>query len=291
MNRAYNNNYSVLPFYTDISMQVRYLTYSYGAIYPLYCPRNMRPCFQILETSGSIPTLSQLSVKLCDKDNNELQSVLFTNDLWVCDLTDMGGGYIIASRGEYDHAANNGQLLPIGTYYIKLTDSLNNKVYYSEFITIINDADSYTKIRWRNLDDLYTDSGIILYTLFGTNTQGQSISATYTNTLYLLTQLGKPEYQFDEEGETRDGHFFPTKQVSYKKYKAVIEATEYLLDAMRLIRLADSVVVTDPYGTEFNADTFLITPQWQEQGDLAVCTIEMTTDTAVKKCGRATAIQ
>ena len=55
---------------------------------------------------------------------------------------------------------------------------------------------------------------------------------------------------------------------------------------MRFIRMADYVVVTDKYGRKYNCDTFLITPKWQTQGNLASVEIEFQTDTVVKKIGR-----
>jgi hypothetical protein len=107
----------------------------------------------------------------------------------------------------------------------------------------------------------------------------------YRNTLYLNTQLGKPEYEFNEEGENRDGFFFPEKQISEKKYKCQVLAPEYLCDVMRLIRMCDHVRVTDK-GRIYDCDTFLITPEWQEQGNLASVEIEFETDTVVKKIGK-----
>jgi hypothetical protein len=50
--------------------------------------------------------------------------------------------------------------------------------------------------------------------------------------------------------------------------------------------MCDHVRVIDKYGRVYNCDTFLITPEWQEQGDLASVEIEFETDTVVKKIGR-----
>lgn len=279
MNTAFNNNYSVLPFYTDIDMQFRYLTYSYGAIFPLFCPKNMYPCFQIVLPEGStLPTTSDITMFLMAKDGTQVKQMPISTDLHTTSIDANGvTRNIIWESGETEHTSAS-YILPIGQYYIKLVDASNNTTYYSDFITIVDSVADYLKIEWRNLDNLIGDSAIILY---------KTPTLTYRNVVWLPTQLGKPEYQFEEEGENRDGHFFPTKQVSYKKYKAVFEACEYLLDVMRLIRLADIVTVTDPYGTQFQADTFLITPQWLEQGDLASVTLEMTSNTVVKRCGRA----
>lgn len=284
MNTAFNNNYSVLPFYTDMEMQFRYLTYSYGAIFPLFCPKNMYPCFQIVLPEGSdepklkVDDVKKIRMYLMNKDGSTVREMSISPDLRTSSV-DVNGvtRYIILELGETVHTADH-YILPIGQYYIKLQDLINNVTYYSDFITIVDSVDDYLKVEWRNLDNLIGDSAIILY---------KKGSLEYRNVVYLPTQLGKPDYQFEEEGENRDGHFFPTKQVSYKKYKAVFEACEYLLDVMRLIRLADIVTVTDPYGTQFQADTFLVTPQWLEQGDLASVTLEMTSNTVVRRCGKA----
>ena len=95
-----------------------------------------------------------------------------------------------------------------------------------------------------------------------------------------------PDYEFEEEGEERDGYFFPEKQISEKTYKFSFLAPEYLCDVMRLIRLSDIVQVTDKYGHLYNVDSFLIEPKWQQQGNLANVECEFQTDTVVKKIGR-----
>ena len=38
----------------------------------------------------------------------------------------------------------------------------------------------------------------------------------FKNRVYVCSELGKPEYKFEEEGENRDGYFFPEKQISEK---------------------------------------------------------------------------
>lgn len=298
MRRGYNNNYSVLPFYTDIQMQYRHLTYSFGSVYPLYVPKGMRPCFQIVVPAASGDELMQssdLTFYLMDKNDNYVPFHTGTgaaaSTISMYDDIDtfydaQNGCVVIIGYGEYDHSASGAtdtQILPLGTYYIKLVDSHNDRTYFSEFFTAVDFISNWTRVEWRCLDDINTDSGKIYYSI----PQAGEENRPFRNVVHLLTQLGKPDYQFDEEGENRDGHFFPTKQVSYKKYKAVFEAPEYLLDVMRLIRLADIVTVTDPYGTAFPADTFLITPQWADQGDLATVTLEMTSNTVVKRCGKA----
>ena len=55
---------------------------------------------------------------------------------------------------------------------------------------------------------------------------------------------------------------------------------------MRLIRLSDYVKITDRWGHVYRADTFLMTPQWQTQGDLASVEVEFTANTIAKKIPR-----
>ena len=66
----------------------------------------------------------------------------------------------------------------------------------------------------------------------------------------------------------------------------MILASEYLCDVMRFIRLSDVVFIRDQFGNTYRADTFLINPKWEEQGDVASVEIEFTCDTVAKKIAR-----
>lgn len=54
---------------------------------------------------------------------------------------------------------------------------------------------------------------------------------------------------------------------------------------MRLIRMSDFVTVYSQ-GRKYDCDTFLITPKWQTQGNLASVECEFECATVVKKIGR-----
>jgi hypothetical protein len=148
--------------------------------------------------------------------------------------------------------------------------------FYSEIFTVVNDIEPFLKIEWWDKEDLIFDAGRIV---FKTN------AYRYKQRLYLQSDIAKPEYVFDEEGETRDGYFFPIKQISEKRYRFSFFASEYLLDVMRFIRMADYVEITH-HGKVFRPDTFLITPEWEDNGDVASVDAEFETDTVVKKIGR-----
>lgn len=176
----------------------------------------------------------------------------------------------------YDVLVFGGQL-PVfssmnnGQYYAKINDGYDN--YYSEIFTVVNDIEPYLKITWWDVDDFTMDAGTIVYT-----------NPAFKNVLYLQSDLAKPEYPFEEEGETRDGYFFPTKQISEKRYRFNFLASEYLLDVMRFIRMADFAEI-EYHGQRYSLDTFLITPEWENNGDVASVEAVFDTATVAKKIG------
>lgn len=159
-----------------------------------------------------------------------------------------------------------------GPYYAVLSDGVNT--WYSEIFTVVNDIAPYLKIEWWDTEDFVMDSGTIVYKYAG--------GTQFKNVLYLEADIAKPEYPFEEEGETRDGYFFPIKQISEKRYRFAFLASEYLLDVMRFIRMADYAQITKN-GQTYKLDTFLITPAWEDNGDVASVEAEFDTATVAKK--------
>lgn len=264
-----NNNISVLPFYTNINEQNHRKSYAYGEVYPLFCQAGLLLPFQI-QRAHRDNTITQVS--LYRKDGTYVSNLQFSMTeagLTIVPFTALGYDIILFPA-----------IFPIssivmfdGQHYLTLTDGV--ETWYSEVFTIVQDMSPYLKIEWYNDENLVFDGGQFVFD-----------NPRFHNFLYFATEVGKPEYTFEEEGESRDGFFFPEKQLSEKRYKCTILAPEYLCDVMRLIRMCDHVRVTDKYGRIYDCDTFLITPDWQEQGDLASVEIEFETDTVVKKIGR-----
>ena len=158
-----------------------------------------------------------------------------------------------------------------GQYYAVLVSG--ERTWYSEVFTVVNDIAPYLKIVWWDNEDFVMDAGRIVYR-----------NPNFKNVLYLDAQIAKPEYVFEEEGESRDGYFFPTKQISEKRYRFAFLASEYLLDVMRFIRMADFAYI-ESNGQRYSLDTFLITPEWESNGDVAAVSAEFDTATVAKKIG------
>ena len=263
-----NNNISVLPWYTSIEQQNHRKSYAYGTIYPLFTPKRTLLPFQIMRNTSS---RNITGAQLYDKNGvlfADITTALKETGLQIVPFASLGYDVIV-----YPSLLPFAIDTPDGIYYARMTDGVN--VWYSEMFTIVGDLSGYLKIEWYDVENFVFDAGQIVYQ-----------NPKFHNVLYLCTELGKPDYEFEEDGETRDGYFFPEKQISVKKFKCTILAPEFLCDVMRFIRMADYIHITDKYGRQYDCDTFLITPKWQTQGDLASVEIEFETATVVKKIGR-----
>lgn len=265
-----NNNLSVLPWYTSIEQQNARKWWIYDRIYPLFTPAMFMLPFQILRAHRDETTITSFRVYT-------------KTGVLVGDFTQaiVDAGITIkpfASLG-YDVIVFGGQM-PVftqfanGQYYATISDG--TQTWYSEMFTVVNDIEPYLKIVWWDNEDFTMDAGTIVYKYAG--------GTQFRNVLYLQADIAKPEYPFEEEGETRDGYFFPVKQISEKHYRFSFLASEYLLDVMRFIRMADYAQI-EKNGQIYSLDTFLITPDWEDNGDVAAVEAEFDTATVAKKIG------
>ena len=270
---THNNNFNPLPWYTSLDQQNHRKSYAYGSIYPLYTMANFMLPWQVqINASG----IHYLSLSVYKEDGTLYQSV---------DPNDIDRDIVYVNTTNYAYAicipafplvSNQ----PDGRYYAVMTiepeDDNNRIILYSEVYTVVQSMDNFLKIEWYDLNPLIYAGGQICY----------SDKFSYRNYVYLPTELGKPEYTFEEAGEDRDGLYYAEKQLSEKTYRFNFLAPEYLLDAMRIIRLSDFITITDQWGVAYYADKFLMTPKWTQNGDLAEVAVEFQTNTVIKKIGQ-----
>ena len=264
-----NNNLSVLPWYTSIEQQNARKWWLYGRVYPLFMQAGFLLPFQILRTHRAGSTITSFTIYTA-------------NGVYVGGYGSSIAPYITIKKFEslgYDVIIFGGQT-PVfsqfanGQYYAVLSDGV--QTWYSEVFTVVNDIEPYLKITSWDESDFVMDAGAVVYK-YANGTQ-------FKNVLYLDSAIAKPEYPFEEEGETRDGYFFPTKQISEKRYRFNFLASEYLLDVMRFIRMADFAEI-EYHGQRYSLDTFLITPEWEDNGDVASVEAVFDTATVAKKIG------
>ena len=258
-----NNNLSVLPFWTSLDQQSHRRPYAYGEVYPLYVAVGYLPTFQICLSTGTISSLV-----LYKKDGTQVASL----------STGAISNKTVGSYKVFYHlGATSGLYTGEGQYYIAIT--ISGTTYYSDVFTAVADITPYLKVEWWDTEDFIMDGAAIAYDL--------GSSTYFHNIIYLNTQLGKPDYEYEEEGEQRDGLFFPEKMISEKTYKFNFLANEPLCDVMRLARMADHIKVTDRYSNIYDCDTFLITPKWEVQGNVASVDAEFQTNMVAKRIGRS----
>lgn len=264
-----NNNYSVLPFYTGIKEQNHRKPYAFGEVYALFALVNQILPFQIDVTAA--PT-APIEVYLVDFDSGAETDI--SAELQGLSTVQIDSYSLIVYPSIMPMATSFEQ----GRYYLRLhyTYDGGSRDYFSEVFTWVASVQNYLKVEWYDRENLLLDDGAVCY---------KTPLYRVKHFLYLATELGKPDYTFEEEGSQRDGYFFPTKQLSEKVYRFTFVAPEYLCDVMRFIRLSDIVNVYDPYGRVYKCDTFLITPKWLTQGDLAQVDCEFETNTVAKKVG------
>lgn len=258
-----NNNISPLPFYDDISLQNHRKDYAFGQIYPLVIHRNMLLPFQFCVSSGSSVNLARLYTKggvlVAD-----ILSNLKENGLTIKSYT---GFKLIKYPGTLPVNAIKHE----GQYYIQLRlDS--GKYFYSDIFTVYNRVDDYLELEYTNSYNFELKNGII------------DFSDNFKFKCYLPTQIGKPEYDFEEEATERMGYTFIESQVSKKLYKFTFLAPEYLCDALRIVRLCNDRQITSK-GQVYDLATFNMRPEWEEQGDLATVECEFETDTVISNIG------
>ena len=294
MNR--NSNLSPLPFYRTIEEQSFRMSYAYGIVFPLIAPKNRFLPFQIVSPVETVPQElepgmesagSSLRVTLCNFDGTvtmDITAAMVEAGLVVKGYADDGYN-IISFPGIVDKDIwrefgldfnNDFSMADFGGSYSSgegrayLMVEYDGNTWYSDVMTLVGDLSGCLKIEWYSYHDIIYKGGRIAYE-----------NNSFSNVMYVRQEVGKPTYDFSDEGEDRNGEYFATKQVSEKTYHFSFLATEPVCDALRIASLSDMVLITDQFGRQYQCDTFLPTPSWQGVGYLAAVDCEFQCDTMV----------
>lgn len=275
-----NNNLSPIPFYGSLAEQDFRKWYAYGGMYPhRVSSRNLVPFFFAVDAQGV--SISKVSVfQVCCNEEKGGDVPIGNKIASRCGVIERGGCSTI-----YFCAPIINIGLEKGAYFMQFDLSTNRgpMTVYSDvfFVEPSTDLDKFfVSIEWYDGADLeLSDGGVIPY--------AHIFRTLYKNQIFLDTTIGMPEYTFTEDGEERDGRFFPIKQISEKVYKFKAVVPEYLCDCMRLIRLSDVVIITDQLGRTYNVEHFEMDVKWLDGGHLAEIDCSFETDTVVKKIGKA----
>lgn len=266
-----NNNLTPLAWYRYLSAQDYRKSYAFGNSTTFYTPKQIIPPFQLSKEHAES---TSLVVKLFDYQGLEVADITTL-------LTDTG--LSVHSGSVYDKIVYSG-VLPIpeytldlaeGRYYMSITDSVSGAVWYSDIFTMVFDCTHFLKITWWDSEDLVLENGDWV----------KYAGIPYRNTVYLSTEVGKPEYKLTETVVDRDGFVFAEKRLSQKIFHFNFVANEPLLDALRIASVSDYIQI-ESLGYTYDCDTLLITPEWTSQANIASVEAEFTNGTVIKKIGR-----
>lgn len=261
---------SPLKFYDALEKQERYKSYAYGHVSPLVMKLNVLDSFQLILPDIAGEQGQIIGAYIFDaKTNTELSHTNYINKL-------IENGLTHSRLHDYTVITYPG-ILPFidirfeGEYYLKLETNVGID-YYSEVFCFTNNISSYAEIKYNNPECyFFIKRGIIDLT-------------TISFVVRLKTELGKPEYGFEEEATKRLGYNFIESQVSKKTYKFNAILPEYLCDALRLIRLCSNKILKSN-NEEYEMLSFDMDIDWQDQGDLASVNCEFEVDNIVANLG------
>lgn len=258
-----NNNISPLPFYDNIALQNHRKDYAFGQVYPLITYSNRLLPFQVVLATGT----SVSWVRLYNFNTGDYIDITASMN---------ENGLAIKSYSSFKLLKYPGNL-PIveikneGFYYLAISIS-GLGVIYSDVFTVTNRIDDCLLLEYYNSYNFELKNGVV------------DFSDNFRFKCYLNTQVGKPEYTFEEEATERMGYTFVESQVSKKIYKFTFVAPEYLCDALRIVRLCDTKQITSK-SQVYDLTTFNMEPEWEDQGDLASVECEFETDTVIANIG------
>ena len=265
-------NQSILPFYTNRAYQHNnFRWYAQGLYSPLVAPAGYLPTFQIVRTTNLGAALT-FTLRNCATGTE--------TDI-TADVS--GSGLTIDQTYSYDvilYAAT----LPISVttlanYEIIVTDGSNT--WYSEKWAMSDRTNEMVKLTYWHLEDFEFDQDADEVSYF------IKYTAPFKNVAYIDTELFKPKYPYYREVEQRLGRNFDKLHISAKEYVFDFQASEEIIDAMRLIPLHDKKTV-EYKGRSYVVDELLIEPNWQDHGDLANMLVTFRTNTIALVGGRST---
>lgn len=257
-----NNNISPLPFYGNIALQNHRKDYAFGQVYPLITYKSMLLPFQVVFASGT----SISWVRLYNFNTGKFIDItrsMKENGLTIKSYT----GFKVL---KYPGTLPVVEIKHEGLYYLAI--SISGQTIYSDVFTVCNRVDDYLLLEYSNSYNFELKGGMV------------DFSDNFKFKCYLNTQVGRPEYDFEEEATERMGYTFIESQVSKKIYKFTFLAPEYLCDALRIVRLCDNKQITSKLQT-YDLTTFSMEPEWEDQGDLAAVECEFETDTVIANIG------
>jgi hypothetical protein len=259
---------SPLKFYDALEKQERYKSYAYGQVSPVVMPFNIIYPFQFVANDNA--TTSITSAYIYDANTNEAITNNVVESLKEDGLSvkSIKGYRVVLFPGIFPTQ----ELKFEGQYYLGLVTDKGEE-YYSEVFCFTHDYSKYIEIEyWHPEFDFIVKNGIITF------------ADNFHFKMLINSELGRPEYSFEEEATKRLGYNFIESQTSKKTYKFNAILPEYQCDAIRLVRMCSNKKITS-LGETYDMLSFDMNVDWQEQGNLASVTCEFEVDNIIVNTG------
>lgn len=276
-----NNNLTPLPFHTSKDKQIFRRSYAYGQTYPLVADVSKLLPFQIVVpyAEQEVTITEALLVSPCEDLTLNITDAIESNIFQMA----YDGYTVLLHYADQDSVEDALADISNRCFYLALhVESQDgfSQWYYSEPMELSEELvlSGCIKVEWTSQNDIIYKGGRLVY---------EGLGKAYINRMYVKSEIGRPSYEFSEEGNDRNGYYFATKQISEKSYRFNFLCTEPVCDFVRLVGLHDLVRITDQTGEVYDCDTFLPTFSWQEQGYLSSVECEFQTDTMVVQSARS----
>lgn len=258
---------NILPWYTSLQLQHHNKPYAYGAYYANPTPAGMLIPFQHRREQTGAAVTALVVVEIATGAETDILAIAYASGLEVAEYPADGYDLII-----YPATLSVGSF-NLGRHYLRMQDGANT--WYSEVFNFVDSTQGLVKVEFWHSGNFCYPSGHVRYNF------------PYKGRFYLKTNIGKPEYTFEQEVIERNGKNFKLKQISAKQYKFVFLAPEYLIDAFRQVPLHDFVEITNHNdGRTYTVDEInMANPSWLDAGDRASVVVDFQTDTVIVKSG------
>jgi hypothetical protein len=263
---TFNNNTSILPWYSSINYQYHRKHYVEEP-WSLVSERYKLPPFQIHRTTALEDTIT--SLVLHSTETGGTIDILAAMNLTGLIVESFSGYDLITYPGidaMTDVQMNDGQ------YYAVMSDGTNT--WYSEMFYMKSDVSKLIKLKyWHDEPFMFADHHI-------------SYVSPFANFVYLSNceagaAINKSRYTTDLDKDDRGGYPFLIYGVSNKRYRFTVLLPEFMADALRLVPLHHYVTIYHD-GYTYEIDEILFNPgDWLEQGHLIPVEFEFQTNKTV----------
>lgn len=262
-------NINPIGFVTDERQLSFNRTAAYGSRHPHPVPLGFISPFQIVRTSDESNVAVIKLHKRSDGTVIDITADMFSTGLEIKDfatykLWTYPGTIAISTAG-----------IEEGVWFMTLEDGSGNTLFREDWgWRNIAELEGMVKVEWFHQRDFKLPFGHIDFV------------APFKYWHYFDTELGKPDYPVERDVEERLGFEYLNYIVSWIEQRFVTAGDKNFMDAMSFVQQMDCVNVYF-LGDKINAFRVIVTPEWEERGDLAAIEFEIRSDQVTTVFGDA----